>query len=106
MRGNIFHAIDDPARQAIISLIAMQAMTPNAIAKNFNTTRHSVCRHLRILAECQLVRQEQQGWGISYSLEIEKIKEIDKWLKQFKKNWEPRFRQFDKILSTVKKQKK
>ena len=84
MRGNIFHAIDDPTRQAIISLIAMQAMTPNAIAKNFNTTRHSVCRHLRILAECQLVKHEQQGWGISYSLEIEKMKEIHEWLQQFR----------------------
>ena len=106
MRVNIFHAIADPTRQAIIALIAMQAMTPTAIAKNFNATRHSVCRHLRILTECQLVKQEQHDWGISYSLEIDKLKEIHNWLKQFRKIWETRFKQLDKILSTIKKQKK
>jgi len=105
MRGDIFHAIADPPRQAIIALIAMQAMTPNAIARNFNVNRHSVCRHLRILTECELVKPEQQDRGISYSLEIEKMKEIHKWLKQFRKIWEARFKQLDKILSTIKKQK-
>src|SRR3954462_14855940 len=100
MRRDIFQAIADPTRRAIIALIALQAMTPNAIAENFNTTRQAVSKHLRILVECDLVKQEQQGREIYYSLEIEKMKEIDKWLNQFRKIWEARFNQLDKVLST------
>jgi DNA-binding transcriptional ArsR family regulator len=106
MRRDIFQAIADPTRRAIITLIALQAMTPNAIADNFNTTRQSVSKHLRILTECKLVKQEQQGREIYYLLEIEKMKEVDKWLNQFRKIWESRFDQLDKVLSTMKKQKK
>jgi DNA-binding transcriptional ArsR family regulator len=106
MRRDVFQAIADPTRRAIIALIALHAMTPNAIADNFNTTRQSVSKHLRILTECELVKQEQQGREIYYSLEIEKMKEIDKWLNQFRKIWENRFNQLDKVLSTIKKQKK
>ena len=106
MRRDIFQAIADPTRRAIIALIALQAMTPNAIADNFNTTRQSVSKHLRILTECELVKQEQQGREIYYSLEIEKMKEVDKWINQFKEIWETHFNQLDKVLSTIKKQKK
>jgi DNA-binding transcriptional ArsR family regulator len=106
MRRDIFQAIADPTRRAIITLIALQAMTPNTIANHFNTTRQSVSKHLQILVECQLVKQEQQGREIYYSLEIEKMKEIDKWLHQFRKIWETRFNQLDNVLSTMKKHKK
>ena len=102
MRRNIFQAIADPTRRAIIALIALQAMTPNAIAENFNTTRQAVSKHLRILTECELVKQEQQGREIYYSLEIDKMKEIDKWLEQYRKIWETRFSQLDKLLATKK----
>ena len=106
MRRDIFQAIADPTRRAIIILIASQAMTPNAIADNFNTTRQSVSKHLRILTECELVKQEQKGREIYYSLEIEKMKDIDKWIEQFRKIWETRFNQLDKVFATIKKQKK
>jgi DNA-binding transcriptional ArsR family regulator len=106
MRRDIFQAIADPTRRAIITLIALQAMTPNAIAENFNSTRQSVSKHLRILTECKLVKQEQQGREIYYSLEIGKMKEIDKWLNQVRKTWETRFDQLDKVLLTMKKQRK
>src|ERR1044071_7300173 len=106
MRRDIFQAIADTTRRAIIALIALQAMTPNAIADNFNTTRQSVSKHLRILTECKLVKQEQQGREIYYSLEIEKMKEIDMWISQFRKIWETRFNQLDNVLATLKKQKK
>lgn len=106
MRRDIFQAIADPTRRAIITLIALQAMTPNAIAENFDTTRQAVSKHLRILTECELVKQEQQGREIYYSLEVEKMKEIDKWLDQFRKIWITRFEQLDKVLLTLKKQKK
>jgi DNA-binding transcriptional ArsR family regulator len=106
MRRDIFQAIADPTRRAIITLIAVQAMTPNIIADNFPTTRQSISKHLRILTECQLVKQEQKGREIYYSLEIEKMKEVDKWIDQFREIWETRFNQLDKVLSTIKKQKK
>jgi DNA-binding transcriptional ArsR family regulator len=106
MRRDIFQAIADPTRRAIIVLIALQAMTPNAIAEHFDTTRQAVSKHLRILTECELVKQEQQGREIYYSLQINKMKEIDKWLEQFRKIWENRFKQLDKVLATIKKQKK
>jgi len=106
MRRDIFQAIADPTRRAIITLIALQAMTPNAIADNFNTTRQAVSKHLRILTECELVKQEQKGREIYYSLEIDKMKEIDKWLEQYRKIWETRFTQLDNLLSTMKRNKK
>ena len=106
MRRDIFQAIADPTRRAIITLIALHAMTPNAIAENFNTTRQAVSKHLRILTECELVKQEQKGREIYYSLEIEKMKEIDQWVEQFKKIWETRFDQLDQLLSTLKNKKK
>ena len=106
MRRDIFQAIADPTRRAIIALIALQAMTPNAIAQNFNTTRQAVSKHLLILTECELVKQEQEGREVYYSLQIEKMKEIDKWLSQYRKIWETRFNQLDNVLSTIKKQKK
>jgi len=106
MRRDIFQAIADPTRRAIITLIALQAMTPNAIADNFNTTRQSISKHLRILTECELIKPKQQGREIYYSLEIQKMKEIDKWLNQFRKIWEARFNQLDKVLLTMKNKKK
>lgn len=106
MRRDIFQAIADPTRRSIIALLALQAMTPNAIADNFNTTRQSVSKHLRVLTECQIVKQEQQGREIYYSLEIEKMKEVDQWLSQFRKSWETRFDQLDNVLSIIKEQKK
>lgn len=103
MRRDIFQAIADPTRRAIISLIALQAMTPNALAEHFNMTRQGVSSHLKILAECEIVKQEQQGREIYYSLKMEKMKEIDGWLAQFRKIWETQFRQLDTILATLKK---
>lgn len=103
MRRDIFQAIADPTRRAIIALIALQAMTPNAIAENFHSTRQAVSKHLRILTECEMVKQEYQGREIYYSLEVEKMKELDKWLEQYRKLWETRFNQLDKVLSTIKR---
>ena len=106
MRRDIFQAIADPTRRAIITLIALQAMTPNAIAEHFDTTRQAVSKHLRILTECELVKQEQKGREIFYQLEIEKMKEIDKWLEQFRAIWETRFNQLDNLLTELKGKKK
>lgn len=106
IRRDIFQAIADPTRRAIIALIALQAMTPNALAEHFNTSRQAVSKHIKILTECELVKQEQQGREIYYSLQIKKMKEIDKWLDQFRRLWQTQFHQLDKVLATIKKQKK
>ena len=105
-RRDVFQAIADPTRRAIITLLALQAMTPNTLAEHFNTSRQAVSKHIKILTECDLVKQEQQGREIYYSLQVQKMKEIDKWLDQFRKLWETQFNQLDKVLATIKKQKK
>ncbi len=106
MRRDVFQAIADPTRRAIILLIAVNAMTPNAIAAHFDTTRQSISKHLRILTECELIKQEQSGREIYYLLDASKMKEIDKWLAQFRKIWESRFNQLDTVLTTIKNKRK
>lgn len=106
MRRDVFQAIADPSRRAILVLVALHAMTPNAIAEHFDITRQSVSRHLKILMECELVKPEQQGREIFYRLEIGKMKEVDKWLEQFRKIWEDRFNQIDNLLLNLKNNKK
>lgn len=106
MRRDVFQAIADPTRRAIILLIAAQAMTPNAIAEHFDTTRQAVSKHLRILTECELVKQQQTGREIHYQLNETKMGEIDHWLDQFKQIWESRFNQLDNVLVTLKNTKK
>jgi DNA-binding transcriptional ArsR family regulator len=105
MRRDIFQAIADPTRRAIIALIAAQAMTPNALATHFDTSRQAVSKHLRILTECELLTQEHQGREIYYRLQIERMKEIDEWLEQYRKIWETRFSQLDDLLAAIKKEK-
>lgn len=105
MRRDVFQAIADPTRRAILTLIAFQAMTPNALAEHFDTTRQAVSKHLRILSECRVVKQEQVGREIHYRLNAKKMKEIDKWLEQFRKMWEDRYQQLDEVLLNLKKNK-
>jgi DNA-binding transcriptional ArsR family regulator len=103
MRRDVFQAIADPTRRAIITLLALQAMTPNALAERFDISRQAVSKHIKILAECRLLKQEFSGREIYYTLEVNKMKEIDKWLEQFRKIWDTRFNQLDNVLSTLKK---
>lgn len=102
-RRDIFQAIVDPTRRAIITIIALQAMTPNAIAEHFNSSRQAVSKHLQILMECELITQKQQGREIYYQLEVEKMKEIDNWLNQFRKIWEDRFSNLDVYLEKIQR---
>ena len=102
VRRDIFQGIADPTRRAILALIAYQAMTPNTIAEHFECSRQAVSKHIQILSECSLVTQEQIGREIYYKIEIDKMKEIDKWLEQYRKIWESRFIQLDNLLSTIK----
>ena len=105
-RRDVFQAIADPTRRAILVLLAANAMTPNALAEEFHTSRQAVSKHIRILTECELVKQEYKGREIYYHLNAGQLKEIDKWIEQFRKIWEDRFSQLDNVLLTLKKNKK
>jgi DNA-binding transcriptional ArsR family regulator len=104
-RRDAFQGIADPTRRAILLLLAAQAMTPNALAEEFHTSRQAVSKHVQILTECALVKQEQRGREIYYHINATKMKEIDKWIEQFKKMLETQFNQLDEVLLTLKKQK-
>lgn len=105
MRRDVFQAIADPTRRAIVSLLALHAMTPNAIAGHFGSTRQAVSKHIKILTECQLVKQEQSGREIYYHFNPQKMKEVDKRLEPFRAKWEDRFNQLDVVLQNLKTQK-
>lgn len=81
-------------------------MTPNALAEHFDSSRQAISKHLKVLQECEVVKTKQAGREIYYHLEMEKLKEIDKWLAQFKQMWEDRFNQLDQVLATLKKSDK
>lgn len=102
MRRDIFQAIADPTRRAILSLIALHAMTPNALAEHFETSRQAVSKHIKILTECELVKQEQSGREIYYHFNPQKMKEVADWLEPFQKIWESRYNNLDQVLSQLK----
>src|SRR5688500_20340861 len=102
MRRDVFQAIADPTHRAILSLIALHAMTPNALAEHFDSSRQAVSKHIKILVECQLIKQEQSGREIYYHFNPKKMKEVDKWLQQFRTMWEDRFSQLDVVLKNPK----
>jgi DNA-binding transcriptional ArsR family regulator len=101
MRRDIFQAIADPTRRNILGLLATKAMTPNAIAEHFASSRQAVSKHIQILAECEAIDQRRTGREIYYYFNPKKMKEIDQWLDPFRKLWEDRFDQLDKILTEI-----
>ena len=105
MRRDVFQAIADPTRRAILALLALQSMTPNAIAAHFDSTRQSVSKHIKILTECKLVRQELTGREIYYHFDPQSMQEVDAWMEQLKASWDRRFSQLDTILENLKKKR-
>ena len=101
MRRDIYQAIADPTRRAILTLLTVGALTPNAIAAHFVSSRQAVSKHIQILAECGAVEQDQQGREIYYQLNFDKIKEIDHWMEDFRKLWETRFDHLDNLLNNL-----
>jgi DNA-binding transcriptional ArsR family regulator len=101
MRRDIFQAIADPTRRAILSLLALQAMTPNTIAEHFDSTRQAVSKHIQILTECGVIKHQQTGREIYYHFNPGKMKEIDVWLERFRKLWDDRFDQLDDVLKDL-----
>lgn len=102
MRRDVFQAIADPTRRAILSLIVIQAMTPNMLADHFDSSRQAVSKHIKILAECDLLTQETVGREIYYHLNASKMKELDDWLEPFRKVWEAKFDRLDDVIDRLK----
>jgi DNA-binding transcriptional ArsR family regulator len=105
IRRDVFQAIADPTRRTILSLLAMQAMTPGAIASNFDSTRQTISKHIQILTECELLKQRQKGREIYYHLNPQKMKEIGDWLQPFHQLWDDRFKRLDTLLKNQKTKK-
>jgi len=105
MRRDVFQAIADPTRRAIVTMLAVHAMTPNALASHFDTTRQAISKHIRVLVECQLVKQEHKGREIHYHLNGRKMKEVADWIEPFRMLWDKRFAQLDEVLNTLKRKR-
>lgn len=102
LRRDVFQAIADPTRRAILMLVATQSMTAGAIAANFDTARPTVSKHLQILTECELLRQEQSGREIHYYLNAQKMKTIADFIEPFRKMWEDRFNKLETVMKNFK----
>ena len=98
LRRDVFQAIADPTRRAIMTLVALQAMTPGAIAEHFDSSRQTISKHIQILTECELLRQEQQGREIWYQLNPQKVKEIADFIEPFRRLWDGRFNKLESIM--------
>ncbi|MGF1635833.1 MAG: ArsR/SmtB family transcription factor [Cyclobacteriaceae bacterium] len=105
LRRDVFQAIADPTRRAILLLVATQTMTAGAIASNFDTARPTVSKHLQILTECELLQQEQQGREIYYHLNPEKMKVVADFIEPFRKMWDDRFNKLESIMKNYKPKK-
>ncbi|MEQ9307785.1 MAG: metalloregulator ArsR/SmtB family transcription factor [Marinoscillum sp.] len=102
LRRDVFQAIADPTRRAIIALLALHAMTPGAIAAKFDSSRQTISKHIQILTECEILGQEQNGREIYYQLNPEKLKEIADFVEPFRKLWEERFGKLEYIMKNYK----
>lgn len=105
LRRDVFQAIADPTRRAILLLVAAQSMTAGAIASNFNTARPTVSKHLQILTECELLKQEQTGREIHYHLNPDKMKEVADFIEPFRKLWDDRFNKLEEVMKEYRSKK-
>jgi len=105
LRRDVFQAIADPTRRAILLLVASQSLTAGAIASNFDTARPTVSKHLQILMECELLQQEQQGREVYYQLNPQKMREIADFIEPFRQLWEERFDKLEAVMKQYKTKK-
>lgn len=105
LRRDVFQAIADPTRRAIITLVALQAMTPTAIAENFESSRQTISKHIQILTECELLKQEQVGREILYHINAKKMKEVADFIEPFRNMWDDRFNKLESIMQNYKPKK-
>ena len=102
LRRDVFQAIADPTRRAILFLVASQSLSAGAIAANFDTARPTVSKHLQILTECELLEQQQMGREIYYQINATKMKEVADFIEPFRKMWDDRFNKLESIMKKYK----
>lgn len=102
LRRDVFQAIADPTRRTILTLVALHAMTPSAIAGNFDSSRQTISKHIQILTECELLKQEQNGREIYYHLNPLKMKEIADFIEPFRMMWDDRFNKLESVMKNYK----
>lgn len=105
IRRDVFQAIADPTRRAILNLVAIQAMTPGTIAENFDSSRQTISKHIKILTECELLDQKQNGREIYYYINPKKIKEVADFIEPFRQMWDDRFNKLESIMKNYKPKK-
>jgi len=105
LRRDVFQAIADPTRRAILLLVASQSMTAGAIASNFDTARPTVSKHLQILTECKLLEQEYNGREVYYHINAKKMKEIADFVEQFRQMWDDRFNKLENVMKKYRSKK-
>ncbi len=102
MRRDVFQAIADPTRRAIISLVAIQALSVNAVAEKFQISRPAVSKHVKILEECGLVEIRQQGRERICEAKLQKLNEVSDWVEQYRQFWAARFDALEQFLKETK----
>lgn len=106
LRRDVFQAISDPTRRAILLLLTSQTMTAGAIASNFDTARPTVSKHLQILTECELLNQEQNGREIYYQINANKMKEVADFIEPFRQMWDDRFNKLETVMKNYQSKNK
>lgn len=106
MRRDVFQAIADPNRRAILALLAQQRLTLNGVAENFRISRPAVSRHIKILKECGLVVVIPQGRERFVEARFDKLGEVSDWIEEYRQIWEARFNRLDDLLEKMKQENK
>ena len=105
-RRDVFQAIADPTRRAILGVLAVQALTLNAVAAKFEISRPAVSKHVKILSECGLIEIKQQGRERYCEAKLDKLGEVQQWIDQYKQFWENKLDALDQYLDKLQKEKK
>jgi DNA-binding transcriptional ArsR family regulator len=106
MRRDVFQAIADPTRRSILGLLALQSLTLNAVAENYNISRPAISKHIKVLTECGLVEIKQEGRERYCTARLEKLGEVNDWILQYKQFWEQRLDALEQYLDKLQKQQK
>ncbi len=106
MRRDVFQAIADPNRRAILGLLSTQKLTLNGVAENFDISRPAISKHIKILSECGLVVTTQQGREKYCEVKLERLNEVSTWVEQYRRIWEEKLDALERYLTQLQKKEK
>ena len=105
-RRDVYQAIADPTRRAIINMIASQPHNVNTIAEKFDVTRQAISLHIQILLDCGLLVIRQQGRERFCEARLDKLHEVSDWVEQYRKARAASFDVLDDLLEELKTKNK